>query len=276
MTYDSAIRQRFRAAVGVDDSSVNLAQAALLIAAEAYEDLDVDGYLGRLDALAADARRQIDGASESERITAVIEFLAQQEGFRGNQDDYYDRRNSYFNEVIDRRTGIPITLALVYVEIGRRVGLDIQGVGFPGHFLAIHNGTERTIIDPFFGTTLDEAACSERLQSIMGPEAQFDESLLDVASPRQILVRMLSNLKLIHLREREFEQALACSERVLIVDPDLPTELRDRAALYLQLECFDAARTDLERFLEIAPEHESAALVHAELVKLRSSGPVLH
>ncbi len=269
-------RERFRQTVSDRVDADNLAEAALLIAAESYDNLDVASYLRQLDDLADAARAKLGTATGIQRILGLIDFLGRERGFSGNRDDYYDLRNSYLNEVLDRRVGIPITLTLVYVEVGRRVGVELEGVSFPGHFLAVHNGRERTIVDPFFAAVLDEAACAERLHAVLGPDATFDEELLDAASPAQILVRVLSNLKLIHLRNKHFEQALSCSERILIVQPDLTTELRDRAALYLQLECFDAARADLERFLEVAPDHESADLVHAELVRLRSSGPALH
>jgi len=269
-------RERFLETVSKRVDADNLAEAALLIAAESYENLDVAGYLRQLDDLAEAADAKLGATTGPQRLLGLIDFLGRERGFSGNRDDYYDLRNSYLNEVLDRRVGIPITLALVYLEVGRRVGVELQGVGFPGHFLAVHNGHERTIIDPFFAAVLDEEACADRLRAVLGPDATFDEGLLQAVSPTQILVRMLSNLKLIHLRSKHFEQALACSERILIVEPDLITELRDRAALYLQLECFDAARSDLERFLAVAPDHESADLVHAELVKLRSSGPALH
>lgn len=270
---------------------MDLAEAALLIAADEYDAerpapsaatevaAYVDRYLRELDELAAAARNRIDAVVAARQPIALIDFLAGECGFRGNQDDYYDRRNSYLNDVLDRRLGIPITLALVYIEVGRRVGLEIQGVGFPGHFLALHQSSDRevqTIIDPFFGIALDEEGCADRLRAVAGPDAAFDPSLLSVASSTQILIRMLANLKMIHLRSKNLERALACCERTLLVIPDLPTELRDRAALYLQLECFDSARRDLERFLEVAPHHESAELVHGELVKLRADGPALH
>ncbi len=276
MTTETDTREQFREAVAGPLQTADLARVALLIAAESYPGLDVAQYLQRIDALAEEAKGRLEGTDDAMRVGRLIEFLGRERGFTGNQDDYYDLRNSYLNEVLDRRTGIPITLALLYVEVGRQVGLDIQGISFPGHFLAVHRGSTPTIIDPFFGTALDEAACTERLRATMGPDAEIDERMLEVASPQQILIRMLSNLKLIHLRARDFAAALSCSERILLIHPDLANEIRDRAALYLQLECFDAARADLERFLEIAPQHESAELVRNELVKLRQSGPILH
>lgn len=286
---ESPARSRFAIAASLPDREIDLAAAALLIAAEEQDrererpalatdvDATVRRYLDRIDDLADAAAGHVRRAGAKRRALALIDFLARERGFRGNQDDYYDRRNSYLNDVIDRRLGIPITLAVIYIEVGRRIGLDIRGVGFPGHFLALHRGEDgSTIIDPFFGVALDEAACVERLRAIAGPEASFDPRMLSVVGTAQILTRMLANLKMIHLRSNDAAAALACSERILLLNPDLPDELRDRAALYLRLECWEAARRDLDRFLEIAPDHESAELVRGELVNLRAAGPSLH
>lgn len=273
-------RDRFAAVVSAPGDAIDLAEASLLIAAEEEPEVDLDRYLehylGLIDEIAAGAVTRLADSPAGDESVALIDYLARDCGFRGNQDDYYDRRNSYLNSVLDRRLGIPITLAIVYIEIGRRAGLDIDGVGFPGHFLAQHNGARQTIIDPFFGTVLDNEGCAERLKAIAGPEAEFAPEMLAVASKRDIVVRMLSNLKIIHLRTKSFEEALSCSERILLTHPNLAIELRDRAALYLQLECFEAARKDLERFLEVAPEHDSADIVRRELLKLQSTGPSLH
>jgi len=273
-------RERFAAMMTGPDADIDLAVAALLIAAESDEAIDVDRhvaqYTRRLRDLAEVARPRIERAPANHRLPLLIEYLAREVGFRGNPDDYYDRRNSYLHEVLDRRLGIPITLAVVYMIVGRHLGLDIHGVGFPGHFLAVHPGPPRTIIDPFQGIAIDEANCAERLRTAAGPTATFGDEMLAPATPRQILARMLANLKLIHFRAQEFDRALACSERILLAQPDHASELRDRAVLYLQLECFDAARNDLERFLELAPNDSSAEVVRQQLAELRASGPRLH
>jgi len=273
MDADTSPRERFAAAVQRDDAAIDLAEAALLIAAEAYPDLDVRRYTARLDALADAARARVTGAaSDLERAHALVRSLAIDQGFAGNQRDYYDRRNSFLNDVLDRRRGIPITLALVYIEVGRRLDLPVVGVGFPGHFLAKLAGTPEIVIDPFFGQILDDAACSERLRQVAGAQAVFDRRLLRSAGTKEILVRMLRNLKQVHLQARELALALACSERILIVEPGLVHELRDRGLIYLELECHAAAQVDLERFLALAPDDASASLVHEKLVELRRHG----
>ncbi|MDX2167652.1 MAG: tetratricopeptide repeat protein, partial [Deltaproteobacteria bacterium] len=270
MTQHTSVRARFAAAVQKDEGAIDLAEAALLIAAEAYPGLDVAHYTARLDGLAAAARPAVERAdSDLARARALLHALAVEHGFAGNRDDYYDRRNSFLNEVLDRRLGIPITLSLVYMEVARRIGLPVVGVGFPGHFLAKLRGPSEIVIDPFFGQILDDAACGERLRQMLGAQASFDRGLLRGAGPREILVRMLRNLKQIHLQAREPEAALACSERILLAEPGLTHELRDRGLLYLELECHAAAQADLERFLALLPDDPSAGVVHEKLVALR-------
>jgi regulator of sirC expression with transglutaminase-like and TPR domain len=265
-------RQAFAAEMRRGDD-LDLARAALLIAAEAYPGLDVDRHLAALDALADAAQPRVDGAtSDLERARALIHFLAAEQRFSGNHDDYYDVRNSFLNDVLERRTGIPISLALVYIEVGRRVGLPMFGVGFPGHFLVKLGGAQDVIIDPFFGRLLDERACAERLRTVMGRDTPFDRELLRAATSREIVVRMLRNLKQIYLQSRQLEPALACSDRILLVDPQIAQEVRDRGLLYHQLECYAAAQSDLERFLTLAPGDASAEAVREKLLEIRRHG----
>jgi regulator of sirC expression with transglutaminase-like and TPR domain len=273
MAQDGSARGRFAAAVQKDEAAIDLAEAALLIAAEAYPALDVARYTAQIDALAGATRAAVERAdSDLARAQALVHALAVEHGFSGNRDDYYDRRNSFLNDVLDRRLGIPITLSLVYIEVGRRLGMPLVGVGFPGHFLTKLRGASEIVIDPFFGQILDDAACGERLRQMVGAQATFDRRLLRGAGAREILVRMLRNLKQIHAQAREHEAALACCERILLVEPGLPHELRDRGLLYLELECHAAAQADLERFLTLLPNDPSAAVVHEKLVELRRRG----
>ena len=271
-------RVRFAAAVQAPDEAIDLAEVALLIAAEAYPGLDLDRYRATLDALGDGARGRVAAAaSDEEKVRALIHYLAREQRFVGNQDDYYDRRNSFLNEVLDRRTGIPITMAVVYIEVARRAGLLVHGICFPGHFLAKYQGTAEIIFDPFFGLLLNEEQCARRLQAVMGKETRFDRSYLRSATPREILVRMLRNLKQVFLQAREYEPALACSERILLVQPELAPELRDRGLLYHQLECYSAAQADLERFLALAPNDDSVEVVREKLIEIRRhGGSILH
>ncbi|HVN87567.1 MAG TPA: tetratricopeptide repeat protein [Candidatus Binatia bacterium] len=270
-------RERFAELAQVPDDRINLGEGALLIAAEAYPDLDIDAYLQRLDALAEEARQFLgSAASGAERISRLNQFLFVEKGFIGNQKRYYDRRNSFLNEVLDRHTGIPITLALVYMEVARRLDLPVHGVGFPGHFLAKYVGDEEIIIDAFFGQVLTERDCRERLQSVLGPEAPFDRRYLRAATPREILARMLGNLKQVHIKAEEFEAALSCCDRILMLTPDNPQELRDRGLLYQRLECYAAALADLERFLKLAPNDETADTIREDLITVRRQAAQIH
>jgi regulator of sirC expression with transglutaminase-like and TPR domain len=272
-----SVRDRFTEIVQGPDEAIDLAEAALLIAAEAYPDLEVGRYTAALDGLASGVAARVGrAASDLERARALIFGLAVEQHFLGNQEEYYDRRNSFLNEVLERRTGIPITLTVVYVEVARRLDLPVYGVGFPGHFLAKYAGATDIVIDPFYGNILSPGDCEERLRAAMGPDAHFDRSLLRPATGREIVVRMLRNLKQIYLQAREYAPALACSERLLLVAPELAHEVRDRGLLYAQLECYAAARADLERFLALAPADDTAPTVRERLIEISRHGTTLH
>ena len=261
------------------DAEIDLAEAALVIAAAEYPELDIDEYLQRMEELSSLADAHLRGAvGDRERVDALVRFLVEEQRFTGNQQSYDDPRNSYFNDVLDRKLGIPITLALVYMEVGRRQGLDVVGVGFPGHFLAkVIGADEDIIIDAFFGTVLTIDACRERLQTLMGSAVELEpEQHLRPATHREILVRMLTNLKRIAFRGRDFERALACCERILLLTPDAPLELRDRGLAYEQLDAFGAALRDFERFLELAPSEPSARAVADRAAKLHERVRRLH
>ena len=182
--------------------------------------------------------------------------------------------------MLDRRRGIPITLSLVYVEVARRVGLSARGLGFPGHFLARVQGEQDRpdlIVDPFHGRVLSQADCEALLQRFLGPDARLSPQLhLRPATPREVLVRLLGNLKHNYVRRRDFGRALACCERILLLVPAAPLELRDRGLIYEQLECYEAARADLKRFLALAPEDESVPAVKARIAALAGKAPRLH
>ena len=212
----------------------SLAEACLLLAEDEYPGVDVAGGIARLDAIATTVRGRVavDAAPE-QKVAALNRHLYAELGFTGNLDAYYDPRNSYLNEVLERRTGIPITLSIVYLEIGRRVGLALQGVSFPGHFLVrlrLARGT--LILDPFTaGETCPESELRTRLGRVL-PDAERRradlEQYLEPASPREIVARVLRNLKAIYLKGGKLEQALAVMHRMLLVVPESAEELRDR------------------------------------------------
>jgi regulator of sirC expression with transglutaminase-like and TPR domain len=274
---DSPARSQFQRIAALPDARIDLAEGALWIAAEEYPELDVPGQLARLAELASAASQRVRGARTTrERVVQLNAFLFQERGFTGHRQDYYDERNSFLNDVLERRTGIPITLAIVYVSIAERLGLQARGVGFPGHFLVRIDDGEAILIDPFAGSLVTRAECEARLRAAAGAEVPFDPRLLDATPARQILARVLRNLKQIWLAREDWPRALACAERILVLAPDAPLELRDRGLLFARLECFAAAEADLRRFLALAPGDAGADAVRAQLVEIARSAPRLH
>jgi regulator of sirC expression with transglutaminase-like and TPR domain len=246
-------------------SGTSLAQAALVIAQIEYPRLDPEQYLARLDALGDSTRCAIERAVQSTGdhstlacVKAVNEHLFEELRFVGNRDKYEDPRNSCLNEVLDRRTGIPITLSVVYMEIARRAGLQVDGVNFPGHFLVRcpdigSRGSAGLIIDPFHGgALLSEHDCRLLLQRHVGAEVAFSRSLLAPTTRQQIVVRMLLNLKRIYVHMRSFPQARDVTELLLAVTPSALSELRDRGLLAYHLNDVTGALRDLQTYLKLS------------------------
>jgi regulator of sirC expression with transglutaminase-like and TPR domain len=275
--FDPPARTEFARIAALPEAHVDLAEAALWIAAEEYPDLRVPEYLRRIDALAALADARVSrGRTTRAAVESLNDFLYRTQGFSGNRADYYDARNSFLNDVIDRRTGIPITLAILYLTVAHRLGLDARGVGFPGHFLVRVLDVEDLIVDPFAGRILTHADCQERLRASTGADVPLDARLLEPTPSRQILARLLRNLKQIFLSNEDWSRALACTERILLLSPDAPLELRDRGLIFARLECFAAAEADLRKFLALAPEEAGAEAIRAHLVDLARNSPRLH
>ncbi len=244
----------------MNSSGDDLAPAALAIARVEYPSLDSKPYLAVLDRMGIEARARVRQAV-TDPIRAFNEYLYDEQGFVGNRDRYDDPRNSFINEVLDRRTGIPISLAVIYLEIARRADLHVDGVNFPGHFLLrAREGyadarTEVVIIDPFHGgARLSEYDCRQLLRQHVGDEAAFDTSLLAPATRHDIIVRILVNLKRLYVRMRSFPQARFVSTLLLGIDPSAISELRDRGLLAYHLQDFAAALRDLEEYLRLAPK----------------------
>jgi regulator of sirC expression with transglutaminase-like and TPR domain len=243
-----------------------LAPAALAIAGVEYPALDAAPYILRLERMGEAAAGRLhwnDGAPASVLIATLNAYLYEELGFSGNRDHYDDPRNSFLNEVLDRRLGIPISLAIVYLEIGRRAGLRLEGVNFPGHFLvrapAGPGDMEDVIVDPFHaGARLSEVDCRHLLRQHVGEEAAFDHALLASATRQQIVVRMLVNLKRLYVRMRSFPQARAIADLLLAVDPSALTDLRDRGLLAYHMEDFAAALKDLEAYLRLMPRADAS------------------
>lgn len=261
----------------VSRDQFDLAQASLMLAQDVYPDIDVSAYLRRLDDIATAVRpRLASDAFAEQKVLALNHYLFSEMRFNGNFDDYYDPRNSYLNQVIERRTGIPITLSILYLEVGRRLGLNMEGISFPGHFLvklSVKRG--QLVLDPFLaGEAQSETDLRQRLAKVL-PSAMAQQASLDryleAATPRQIVARVLRNLKNIYAQNGKLENALAVMNRMLLVVPEAAEELRDRGMLYQQLECFRPALADLRNYLRRRPEAPDAVDVHGKIVELQQA-----
>jgi regulator of sirC expression with transglutaminase-like and TPR domain len=238
-----------------------IAPAALAIARVEYPSLDPGPYAAMLDRMGEEAAKRLRG-SVSDPIGAFNEYLYDEQRFVGNRERYDDPRNSFINEVLDRRTGIPISLAVVYLEVARRAGLHVEGVNFPGHFLlrardgvSSRTRSEVLVIDPFHGgAQLSEYDCRQLLRQHVGDEAAFEPSLLAPATRHDIVVRILVNLKRLYVRMRSFPQARFISSLLLGIEPAAISELRDRGLLAYHLQDFAAALRDLEEYLRLSPK----------------------
>jgi regulator of sirC expression with transglutaminase-like and TPR domain len=271
----------FRALMAQDDARIELARACLMIARDAYPEVDVANYLEEIERYGLRLRARLSQHGDAEKkLIALNEFLFGELGFEGNVDAFYDPRNSYLNEVIDRRIGIPISLAILYVEVGRRIGLPLEGVSFPGHFLVrLRLRDALLVLDPFAGgAPQSEDQLRVRLARVVPPAATGGiaveelplEQFLEPASHRQILARVLRNLKGIYLAADEPARLLEVLDRILVVTPDAHAELRDRGLVYQRLECWQPALQDLMAYVERAADAADAAAIRIQLAALRA------
>jgi regulator of sirC expression with transglutaminase-like and TPR domain len=262
-----------------EDARIDLARACLMIAEDAYPGLDVERYIGEIERMALRLRGRLpQSPSAEERVVALNQFLYEDLGYWGNTEDYYDPRNSYLNEVIERKTGIPITLSIVYMELGRRIGLPLEGVSFPGHFLVrlrLRGGM--LVLDPFAGgAPQSEDDLRSRVKRVI-PDGVADnlpaselplDQFLEPATNRQILSRLLRNLKGIYRETDKPERMLDVLNRMLLVTPGASAELRERGYVYQRLECYRAALKDLTDYTEREPDAPDLDEVRGKLFEL--------
>ena len=253
-TWQQAIRDRFTTLAALRSDAIPLGEAALLIAAEEYPDLDVGAYLARIDALADEIREEVDNAEDARTAgTALTAFLYQHENFRGNEDDYYDPRNSFLNEVLDRRRGIPITLSILYMEVGARLGLTVRGIGLPGHFL-VKLSDAGTYVDPYSGQVdLGESDCADRVSAIHGGAVSLEPTAFEPQSHRQILTRVLTNLRVIYRSRDDLPRARAALDRLILLNPGAGQPYRDRAEILARAGEYRLAMNDLEQVRHLQP-----------------------
>jgi regulator of sirC expression with transglutaminase-like and TPR domain len=266
-------RQSFSKIAGLDEDAFPLDRSALIIALEEYPELDIQLYLRKLDTFAAQAETLIGiDKSPINCIESINEILFVQEGLRGNHKDYYDPRNSYLNAVLDRRLGIPITLSIIYIEVARRIGFKIDGMGVPGHFLIKHIAQDRDIIIDAFemGRILTLNDCQELIDEIHNGAVTLNASLLQPMEKRAIITRMLYNLKGIYTQKEEHQKALAIIDKILMLNPWTPSEMRDRGLLYMETSLFAKALADLESYLKNVVSPEDTPNIQSHIKMLRN------
>ncbi len=264
------------------DNTVPLLETALLIARDEYPDLDADLYDTLAQSHAEHLRPEIDAIEAWPlKMAAINRHLFDELGYTGNHDEYYDPRNSYLNEVFERRLGNPITLAMVQMEVARRLGVPLDGVSFPGHFLVrlpVDDGI--LVMDPFNGgRPLGADELRERAKPHLGGDIPDDNALmhiLDPASHRAILIRMLRNLHGVYAERDEWDRAARSADRVLKLSPEQPEAFRDRGLAYLKLDYQQGARHDLARYLQMVPGADDAQLLRERLVELNASNRHTH
>lgn len=252
---------------------MNLARAALLVAKEEYPQLPVDLYLARLDQVAEEVKDRL--ACENAPLVVlneVIETLYVRRSLKGNREAYYDPRNSFLNDVLDRGLGIPLTLGMVLLEVGWRLDLPLEGVNFPGHFLVRYRGDEfGLLLDPFDGGKIRfEDQAQELLDQVYGGVVRLQDAFLRMAAKREMLMRMLTNLKGLYVKVGDHPRALAAVERILMIAPTAPAESRSRGVLLARMGRHEEAATQLEAYLRVSPAATDAPRVEEMLRDLRA------
>ena len=240
----------------LENDQIDLAKGALLIAKDAYADLDIEVYLQRLNQMAEELQSQIGKEADTrDQINHLNRYLFEAQGFTGSsQENYYDARNSYLNEVLERKIGIPITLSVVYMEIGKRIGLPLVGVGFPGHFIIKHRDLE-TVIDPFEeGQILSDADLSERLTQLFREPVSMHPRFLQAVTNKEILARMLRNLRQIHFREGEHQKAVRTAEQITWLAPESAQDYRDLGYLYYQVNAYGKSLAAFNTYLHLSDD----------------------
>lgn len=268
-----SVKSEFEQFLDQPDHDINLAEAALMIARLEYPELDIDTYMGQIHSLAEEIRHRLpDEPGASDILRQLNQVLFVEKGFEGNTDHYYDPRNSFLNDVIDSKRGIPISLSILYIELGQQLGLPLTGVSFPGHFLVkleINDGA--IVLDPYFGgISLSEDDLEERLQEFYGDQLKGTHfnGLLATSTKRDIIIRVLRNLRNLYMFNEDWEKALHMADFMVKLDSDPADAIRARAHIYDQLECSQPALKDYKRFVQIKPHAKDLQNVRERIVEL--------
>jgi regulator of sirC expression with transglutaminase-like and TPR domain len=258
-----------------EDDGLPLTEAALALAQDAYPDVDLQATLAEIDALVVRLKRRFaPEAGVVQKLHLLNRFFFRELGFSGNLNDYNDPDNSHLNVVLRKRRGIPISLGVLYLEMGEQIGLQVRGVSFPGHFLLrVTTPGGEVMLDPVTGNALSESRMVEMLEPYVSREREAIpgtlRALLQPASSREIIARMLRNLKAVYLQTERWQRLLAVQQRLVILLPENIEEVRDRGLAYARLDYLRPALEDLAHYLEERADAEDATVVEAELRDLR-------
>jgi len=269
----TATRLTFADIAALDDEAIELPTAALVIAADEYSGLGLDLYLDKINQITLDAGRASAGLTDPEDILlAINSVIFLEHGYHGNTENYYDPRNSYLNQVIDRRTGIPITLSIIYMTVANKVGCPVRGVGMPAHFLVKHTGPAGDIyIDPFNGGNLmDSSGCAELLEKFTGGKLELTPEHMLAVGKKQILTRMLTNLLDIYTEAKDYARAIRAADLILMINPNHPGFHRDRGILLAAALRERESIESLEQYLKLAPDTREATRIRASINKMRA------
>jgi regulator of sirC expression with transglutaminase-like and TPR domain len=272
-THPALARQRFREIAAQPDALLDLVEGSLVIALEDHPGLDIDRYLEQVAQWSGAVRDRLEGSRDVERIVVSINHLLfDEEGFHGEDGDYYDPRSALLSETLDRHAGLPITLSVLYIEISRRVGVEVSGVALPGRFLVKFSGPFGVVvIDPFEGgRVLSRAELQELLDDVYGGGVRLREHHLRAFAPKEILARELAQLKSAYLARHDLPRAASSIDRLLILDEHDAWEVRDRASVATQLHAYGEAVTLFERYLALMPHPEDEGRVRAQIAWLRA------
>ncbi len=273
LTHPAFARQRFREITGRPEPTLDLVEASLVIALEDDPGIEIDRYLAQVYAWTDAIRERLEGSRQVERIVdSINHLLFEEEGFHGEDEDYYDPRSALLNETLDKHAGLPITLSILYIEICRRVGMDAAGISLPGRFLVKFSGEfGQVVVDPFDGgRVLSTVELQKLLDEVYGGGVRLREHHLRSFTAKEILARELAHLKSAYLARHDLARAAASIDRLLILDGNDRYELRDRATVAVQMHAYHEAIECFERYLALAPHADDLARVREQIAYLRA------
>lgn len=273
LTHPAVARRRFEQIAGTPDAQLDLVEGSLVIALEENPSLDLEHYLDDVNGWTESIRGRLEGSRDVERIVETVNrVLFEEEGFHGENDDYYDPRSALLSAALDRHAGLPITLSILYLEVSRRLGAEVAGVALPGRFLVKFTGPWGVVVvDPFEGgRVLSTLELQKLLDRVFGGGVQLREQHLRSFSPKEILARELAQLKAAYLAQHDLPRAAASIDRLLILDDRDAWEVRDRAALAMQLHAYRQAIELFERYLALMPSADDRSRVGDQIAYLRA------